>query len=41
MAVLLSCENLVKTYKTSDLFYALNDVSMQIYERELLVIVGA
>ena len=33
MNVILSCENIVKTYKTSDLFYALNDISMQIYER--------
>ena len=41
MNVILSCENLVKTYKTSDLFYALNDISMQIYEGELLVIMGA
>lgn len=41
MNVILSCENIVKTYKTSDLFYGLNDVSMQIYEGELLVIVGA
>lgn len=41
MNVILSCENIVKTYKTRDLFYALNDVSMQIYEGELLVIVGA
>ena len=40
MNVILSCEDVVKTYKTSDLFYALNDVSMQIYEGELLVIVG-
>ena len=40
MNVILSCENIVKTYKTRDLFYALNDVSMQIYEGELLVIVG-
>ena len=40
MDVILSCENIVKTYKTSDLFYALNDISMQIYEGELLVIVG-
>ena len=40
MNVILSCENIVKTYKTSDLFYALNDISMQIYEGELLVIVG-
>ena len=41
MKEILSCENIVKTYKTSDLFYALNDVSMKIYEGELLVIVGA
>ena len=41
MNVILSCENLVKTYKTSNLFYALNDISMKIYEGELLVIVGA
>ena len=41
MNVILSCENLVKTYKTSDLFYALNDITMQIYEGELLIIVGA
>ena len=41
MNVILSCENIVKTYKTSDIFNALNDISMQIYEGELLVIVGA
>ena len=41
MNVILSSENLVKTYKTSELFYALNDISMKIYEGELLVIVGA
>ena len=41
MNVILSCENLVKTYKTRDLSYALKDISMQIYEGELLVIVGA
>ena len=41
MNVILSCENIVKTYKTRDLFYVLNDISMQIYEGELLVIVGA
>ena len=41
MNVILSCENIVKTYKTSNLFYALNDISMQIYEGELLFIVGA
>ena len=40
MNVILSCENIVKTYQTSELFYALKDVSMQIYEGELLVIVG-
>ena len=41
MNVILSCENIVKTYKTSDIFNVLNDISMQIYEGELLVIVGA
>lgn len=41
MNVILSCDNLVKTYKTRDLSYALKDISMQIYEGELLVIVGA
>ena len=41
MNVILSCENIVKKYKTCDLIYALNDISMQIYEGELLVIVGA
>lgn len=41
MNIILSCENIVKTYKTRDLFYVLNDISMQIYEGELLVIVGA
>ncbi len=40
MSVILSCENLVKKYKTSDSSYAVNDVSMQINEGELLVIVG-
>ena len=38
MNVILSCENIVKTYKTMNV---LNDISMQIYEGELLVIVGA
>ena len=41
MNVILSCKNIGKTYKTRNLFYALNDISMQIYEGELLVIVGA
>ncbi|MBR3324715.1 MAG: ABC transporter ATP-binding protein [Clostridia bacterium] len=41
MDAILSCENLVKTYKTRDLNYALNNITMQIYEGELLVIVGA
>ena len=41
MNVILSCENLVKTYKTSELVNVLNNISMQIYEGELLVIVGA
>ena len=41
MNVILSCENIVKTYKTRDFFNVLNDISMQIYEGELLVIVGA
>ena len=41
MNVILSCENIVKTYKTSDIFNVLNDISMQIYEGELLVIVGS
>ena len=41
MSVILSCKNLVKTYKTSDLVNVVNDISMEIYEGELLVIVGA
>ena len=41
MNVILSCENIVKTYKTSDIFNVLTDISLQIYEGELLVIVGA
>ena len=41
MNVILSCENIVKTYKTSELVNVLNNISMQIYEGELLVIVGA
>ena len=41
MNVILSCENVVKTYKTGNLINVLNDISMQIYEGELLVIVGA
>ena len=41
MNVILSCENIVKTYKTCDLIYAINDISMQIYEGELLAIIGA
>ena len=41
MNVILSCENIVKTYRTCDLIYAINDISMQIYEGELLAIIGA
>ena len=41
MNVILSCEKIVKTYKTSELVNVLNNISMQIYEGELLVIVGA
>ena len=40
MSVILSCENLIKKYKTSDIACAVNNVSMQINEGELLVIVG-
>ena len=41
MIVILSCENLIKTYKENNSFYALNGVSMHICEGELLDIVGA
>ena len=41
MDAILSCENIIKTYKTSNMFNALDGISMQIYEGELLVIVGA
>lgn len=40
MGTIISCNNLTKTYKTSKLFYALDDVSMNINKGELLVIVG-
>ena len=41
MDSILSCENIIKTYKENNSFYALNGVSVNIYEGELLVIVGA
>ena len=40
MNSVLSCKNLTKTYGNEN-FYALNQVSMEIQEGELLVIVGA
>lgn len=40
MKSILSCENITKTYGANNLFYALNDVSINIYEGELLAIVG-
>ena len=40
MNTVLSCKNLFKIYETSNVFSALDDVSMQIYEGELLVIIG-
>ena len=41
MESILLCDKLTKTYGTSQLFYALKDVSININEGELLVIVGA
>ena len=41
MSVILSCENLVKIYKISNPLPVVNDISMEINEGELLVIVGA
>lgn len=41
MNCILSCKNVTKTYKGSRLFYALDDISININEGELLVIIGA
>ena len=41
MDSILSCENIIKTYKENKSFYALNGASMHVYEGEILVIVGA
>ena len=41
MDPILSCENIIKTYKENKSFYALNGASMHVYEGEILVIVGA
>lgn len=41
MNSILSCENIIKTYKENNSFYALSGVTMNVYEGELLVIVGA
>ena len=41
MDSILSCENITKTYKENNSFYALNGVSMHVNEGEILVIVGA
>ena len=41
MNYILSCKNVTKTYKGSRLFYALDDISININEGELLVIIGA
>ena len=38
---ILICKNLTKTYGNEKSFYALNKVSMEIHEGELLVILGA
>ena len=38
---ILSCKDLTKIYGSGQTFYALNQVSMEIHEGELLVIVGA
>lgn len=40
METILSCNNLTKTYGNGKLFYALNNVSANIFKGELLVIVG-
>ena len=41
MDSILSCENIIKTYKENKSFYALKGASMHVYEGEILVIVGA
>lgn len=41
MDSILSCENIIKTYKENNSFYALNGASVHVYEGEILVIVGA
>ena len=41
MSNILSCKNIVKTYGADEVFYALDDISINIREGELLVIVGA
>ena len=41
MDFILSCENIIKTYKENKSFYALNGASMHVNEGEILVIVGA
>lgn len=41
MDTILSCENVIKKYKENNSCYALNGVSMHVYEGEILVIVGA
>ena len=41
MNIILSCKNIVKTYEADELFYALDDISIDINEGELLVIIGA
>ena len=41
MDSILSCENIIKTYKENKSFYALNGASMHVNEGEILVIVGA
>jgi len=41
MSVILSGKNIVKTYEADELFYALDDISININEGELLVIIGS
>ena len=41
MNTIISCNNLTKTYGKNEVFYALNDVSININEGEFLVIEGA
>ena len=41
MGSIIIGKNIVKTYETDELFYALDNISITINEGELLIIVGA